>query len=465
MQTTDNATLRSLLQRSGQFDRYCHAANGSVRFSDILAGSCFSEQSDSFDGRSVLLAIPDHLTTAIAMIKLDGHASRIVLCPPDVDPKHFETIVSAGQIDIIACGEENGSDFGHHGLPVVRARPEIRSQDASSAIERRTEWVLLTSGTGGMPKLVLHDLASLIGAIKPLVKVDDTVVWASFYDIRRYGGLQIFLRAIVQGTSMILSQAGEPVGAYLARLQKSAVTHISGTPSHWRWALLSGAANMISPTYVRLSGEIVDQSILDALQATYPRAAISHAFASTEAGVGFDVIDGREGFSATVIEAQSPNDEVSLRIVDGSLQIRSKRIASRYLGNGQPPIVGPEGFVDTGDIVELRGDRYYFAGRREGVINVGGQKIFPEEVENVINSHPEVQMSLVHGRRNPMMGALVVADVVLESTSTNRSRKELAAEILSRCREALPAYKVPVKVSFVQSLDVSTAGKLLRRSP
>src|ERR1700722_3070441 len=465
MQTTDNATLRSLLQRSGQLDRYCHAANGSVRFSDILAGSCFSEQSDSFDGRSVLLAIPDHLTTAIAMIKLDGHASRIVLCPPDVDPKHFETIVSAGQIDIIACGEENGSDFGHHGLPVVRARPEIRSQDASSAIERRTEWVLLTPGTGGMPKLVLHDLASLIGAIKPLVKVDDTLVWASFYDIRRYGGLQIFLRAVVQGTSMILSQAGEPVGAYLGRLQKSAVTHISGTPSHWRWALLSGAANMISPTYVRLSGEIADQSILDTLQATYPRAAISHAFASTEAGVGFDVIDGREGFSATVIEAQSPNDEVSLRIVDGSLQIRSKRTASRYLGNGQPPIVGPGGFVDTGDIVELRGDRYYFAGRREGVINVGGQKIFPEEVENVINSHPQVQMSLVHGRRNPMMGALVVADVVLESTSTDRSRKELAAEILSRCREALPAYKVPVKVSFVQSLDVSAAGKLLRKFP
>jgi acyl-CoA synthetase (AMP-forming)/AMP-acid ligase II len=463
MQTTDNATLQSLLQRSSQLDRcYCHAANGSVRFSDILAGSCFSLQSHSFDGRSVLLATPDHLTTAIAMIKLDGHASRIVLCPPDVDPKHFETIVSAGQIDIIACGE-NGSDFGHHGLPVVRARPEIQIQDGSSAGKRRTEWVLLTSGTGGTPKLVLHDLASLIGAIKPLANVDDTLVWASFYDIRRYGGLQIFLRAVVQGTSLILSQAGEPVGAYLGRLQKSAVTHISGTPSHWRWALLSGAANMISPTYVRLSGEIVDQSILDALQATYPRAAISHAFASTEAGVGFDVIDGREGFSATVIDGQPLNAEVSFRIVDGSLQIRSNRTASRYLGNGQPPIVGPEGFVDTGDIVELRGDRYYFAGRREGVINVGGQKIFPEEVENVINSHPQVQMSLVHGRRNPMMGALVVADVVLESTSTDRSRKELAAEILSRCREALPAYKVPVKVSFVQSLDVSAAGKLLRK--
>src|SRR6202030_1510600 len=109
-------------------------------------------------------------------------------------------IVSAGQIDIIACGE-NGSDFEHHGLPFVRARPEIQRQGASSVGERRAEWVLLTSGTAGTPKLVLHDLSSLIGAIKPLVKVDDTLVWASFYDIRRYGGLQIFLRAVVQGTS------------------------------------------------------------------------------------------------------------------------------------------------------------------------------------------------------------------------------------------------------------------------
>ena len=137
----------------------------------------------------------------------------------------------------------------------------------------------------GIPKLVLHDLASLIGAIKPRVETVDTVVWATFYDIRRYGGLQIFLRAIVAGTSMILSHAGEPVTAYLARLQQNGVTHISGTPSHWRWALLSGVANIISPSYVRLSGEIADQSILDALQTTYPNAAVSHAFASTEAGV------------------------------------------------------------------------------------------------------------------------------------------------------------------------------------
>ena len=62
---------------------------------------------------------------------------------------------------------------------------------------------------------------------------------------------------------------------------------------------------------------------------------------------------------------------------------------------------GIEGFVDTGDMLELRGDRYYFVGRRDGMINVGGMKVHPEEVEAVINRHPLVRMSLVRTKKNP----------------------------------------------------------------
>ncbi len=75
-------------------------------------------------------------------------------------------------------------------------------------------------------------------------------------------------------------------------------------------------------------------------------------------------------------------------------------------------IAEADGFVDTGDMVELRGDRYYFVGRRDGIINVGGLKVHPEEVEAVINRHPGVRMSLVKARKSPITGAVVVADVV-----------------------------------------------------
>ena len=95
-------------------------------------------------------------------------------------------------------------------------------------------------------------------------------VWATFYDIRRYGGLQIFLRAIIGGGSMVLSEPGEPLADYIARLRAAGVTHISGTPSHWRKLLMSGSAAGFSPRYVRLSGEIADQAVLDGLSRAFP---------------------------------------------------------------------------------------------------------------------------------------------------------------------------------------------------
>jgi acyl-coenzyme A synthetase/AMP-(fatty) acid ligase len=124
-----------------------------------------------------------------------------------------------------------------------------------------------------------------------------------------------------------------------------------------------------------------------------------------------------------------------------------------------------EGFVDTGDVLELRDDRYYFIGRGDGMINVGGLKVYPEEVEAVINGHPKVQMSLVRTKKNPITGALVVADVVLKISSppAGSAMGELHQEILQFCREALPSYKVPAAINFVPALAVAETGKLIRR--
>ena len=124
-----------------------------------------------------------------------------------------------------------------------------------------------------------------------------------------------------------------------------------------------------------------------------------------------------------------------------------------------------DGFVDTGDMLELRGDRYYFVGRRDGVINVGGLKVHPEEVEAVINRHPQVRMSLVRTRKNPITGALVVADVVLKTAPASATGRldELEQEILQLCREALPRHKVPAAIHFVPALPVAATGKMVRQ--
>ena len=111
-------------------------------------------------------------------------------------------------------------------------------------------------------------------------------------------------------------------------------------------------------------------------------------------------------------------------------------------------------------MVEERDGRFYFVGRRGGIINVGGLKVHPEEIEAVINRNGHVRMSLVQGRRNPITGAIVVADVVLSEPGNEEAR--VRHEILSECRAALPAHKVPALLRFVPSLDVTPAGKLVR---
>jgi acyl-coenzyme A synthetase/AMP-(fatty) acid ligase len=117
-------------------------------------------------------------------------------------------------------------------------------------------------------------------------------------------------------------------------------------------------------------------------------------------------------------------------------------------------------------MVERRGDRYYFIGRKEGVINVGGQKVFPEEVEAVINRHPDVRMSRVWPRRSPITGAIVAADIVLrtEAEGAEPAFARVREQIVQACRDWLPPHKVPVSLRRVASLEIAASGKLVRRA-
>jgi acyl-coenzyme A synthetase/AMP-(fatty) acid ligase len=435
---------------------------------ELAHGSSLDIDLVQLQGRSVLVATRDQLTAALALIELDGVARRLTLVPPDVPREHLRTVIADAAIDAVLSDDATRDHDALADLGValrVTCRPEIRPAERPRLERQPTEWVLFTSGTTGVPKMVMHSLAGLAGAIKRGDTRDGAVVWGTFYDIRRYGGLQIFLRAIHDGGSLVLSDAKEPVGDFLARLGRHGVTHMSGTPSHWRRALMSPCARAMSPRYIRLSGEIADQAVLDNLRAFYGTARIGHAYASTEAGVGFDVNDGREGFPAGMIGA--PGD-VQMKVVDGSLRIRSSRTAVGYVGTGAAALADSDGFVDTGDMLERRGDRYHFAGRKGGIINVGGLKVHPEEVEGVINRHPQVRMSLVHPRKSPITGAIVVAEVVLreaaQADGCEAGTGALRSEILDLCRARLAQHKVPAMIRFVPALSVAASGKLERHN-
>jgi len=457
-------SLWSALSSEGNLSgHYLLSDQASLALSELTEGSALYGHGDELRGRSVLIATTSQLAASLALIELDGVARRVVLYPPDLPLGYLPFVIETAEVDAIVSDGKT-VELGNPRLErFVPCNGEITPCSSDRTAQHQTEWILLTSGTTGLPKLVVHTLLSLAGAIERQSPAAAKIVWSTFYDIRRYGGLQIFLRALLTGTPLVLSSAQESTADFLDRASSHGVTHISGTPSHWRRALMSPAIHQLAPEYVRLSGEIADQGILNNLKLVYPNARIAHAFATTEAGVAFDVNDGMAGFPASVI-AHTPN--VEMKIEDRSLCIRSNRTSPRYLGGHAPILRGDDGFVDTGDLLELRDGRYYFVGRRDGVINIGGLKVYPEEVEAVINRHPSVQMSLVKTKKNPITGAIVIADVVLKASeqTANQDTRELQHEILLLCRDALSSHKIPAAINFVSSLAVAESGKLTRRN-
>jgi acyl-coenzyme A synthetase/AMP-(fatty) acid ligase len=411
-------------------------------------------------GLSVVLAAMDPFVAAAAMIQLDGMVRRMVLYPPDLSREHLSFVVKTAEADVIITDQPLPVEVDARIVYAVASDGTDRVAIESGASLVATEWILLTSGTTGRPKLVQHNLASLIADIDFQRGPAHSVVWSTFYDIRRYGGLHIFLDALCSGASMVISDGQDSLGDFLSRADAYGVTNISGTPSHWRRALMSPWAAQIAPKYVRLSGEIADQAILNSLRSQYPQARIGHTFASTEAGVAFSVNDELMGFPLEVLD-RTP--DVQMKVVDTTLRVRSKRTASRYLGANSPVLRDTEGFVDTGDALEFRNGRYYLVGRQDGIVNVGGFKVHPEEVEAVMNRHPAVAMSLVKAKRNPITGAVVIADVVLKGP-LSEDPNALQRDILHFCRGELAPYKVPATLRFVPSLTVSTSGKMVRNA-
>src|SRR5580658_1866558 len=313
----------------GLKDRTLSDARHAASLTELSDHTCLKGRLAELSGRSVLLAVSGQFLASLVMLEIDGVARRMLLCPPDLNTDHLHALIEDAEIDAVVTDQPDR--FADFGLALVATASEKLMAAPRAKTERATEWLMLTSGTLGLPKIVGHTLEGLTGAIAADGPARGSrPIWATFYDIRRYGGLQIFLRAIIGGGSLVLSEPGESLADHVARLNEKAVTHISGTPSHWRKLLMSGAASAFAPRYVRLSGEIADQAVLDGLRQAFPQSSIGHAYASTEAGVGFAVNDGLEGFPADLIGVN--RDGVEMKVVDGCLQIRSRRAAHAYVG-------------------------------------------------------------------------------------------------------------------------------------
>src|SRR6266446_6047061 len=168
-------------------ERALWGAEASVRLGELERGSSLGGRLEELRGRSVLVATGDQLTAALALVELDGIARRLVLCPPDVASEHVAFVIATAAVDALVCDRATPEATARSVGSVVACSPRIAATDSERNGQLETEWILLTSGTTGRPKLVVHTLASLAGAIKGDGALARPAVWSTFYDIRRYG--------------------------------------------------------------------------------------------------------------------------------------------------------------------------------------------------------------------------------------------------------------------------------------
>ncbi|MEU8219073.1 AMP-binding protein [Micromonospora taraxaci] len=318
-------------------------------------------------------------------------------------------------------------DDGAH--PSVPARPR--------PAEPGRLW-LLTSGSTGRPKRVGHTLDTLttVRADQP----DRT--WLCPYAPGTYAWWQVVTLSLTQPGQHLVVVEPDELDDWPTVAAAHGVDAASGTPTFWRRTLHRDAAALarVPLRQITLGGEPVDQAILDQLRDIFPAARISWIYASSEVGASIVVHDGRAGFPVDWLGRETPG-RPTLSVVGDELVVTSP-----FHGAG---LAGP---VRTGDRVQVRDDRVLITGRLDSdEINVGGSKVSAGVVRGVLAEHPAVAWARVTGRRAPVLGRMVVAEVVLAPTEHLDTAE---AALVRWCADRLPEYAVPRRIRVLTEIPV-----------
>jgi acyl-CoA synthetase (AMP-forming)/AMP-acid ligase II len=397
----------------------------------------------------IALKLRDPLDLLTVLTALDGQVEAILLLSYALAQETAIDLARAARCTIFVADEFDGSVDGITPMPLVDVLGSHR-QEAPVV----TQWLMTTSGTTGLPKIVPHTLQSLARSVYRF-KAEDHPTWGLLYDPTRFAGLQVVLQALIGGGQLVAIDTTTALSDQITALVHHSCTHLSATPTLWRRLMMVPGHARLPLRQATLGGEIADQMTLNAVRAAFPAARLSHIYASTEAGVGFSVTDGVAGFPRSYLETALGN--VRLQIRDDILWLRPPMTA---LVPGSPHVeIDAEGYVRSGDQVRFGDGRVQFLGRENGMINIGGVKVYPETVEAVVKTVPGVALVQVSSKRSPVTGALVLAEVQLESGVEPDVIRSLIQEA---CRAQLDREAVPAIIRFVENFKINAAGKLIR---
>ncbi len=301
---------------------------------------------------------------------------------------------------------------------------------------------IFTSGTTGVPKKFDHTLRSLLRNIKISSKHRDDV-WAFAYNCTHFAGMQVLLQAVLNSNT-IVNVFGKNAQNANTLIEQYSCNCISATPTYYRNFILTDVTSNPVMKNVTFGGEKFSNALLDKIKQKFPNAKIRNIYASTEVG---SLLSGKDE-SFTIPDSMRE----LIKISDDRHLLLHKSLVLH--------VAIDEEWYDTGDIVSLNNDgSFKILSRDSDFINVGGYKVNPLEVEDVIMQVPGVIDAVVYGRDNSVTGKLLVADVVL---AADVDFKIIKREILSQVKKELQSYKLPRIIKAVSEIKRSRTGKKVR---
>ncbi|MDD5091591.1 MAG: fatty acid--CoA ligase family protein [Candidatus Wallbacteria bacterium] len=303
--------------------------------------------------------------------------------------------------------------------------------------------VLFTSGTTGIPKAACFDLDGWLMKFRGGSRALRTVLLMGFDHI---GGLDTLFSVFTRGGLVVFPSDKSP-DSIAGLIEKHRLDFLSASPTFLNLLLLSGACgrhDLSCLRQVNYGAEPMPASLLTRLIQAFPTVRFNQTFGTTETGTL-----RTESAAGDSLLLRIGGSGCECRIVDGVLQIRSLSSMLGYLEHESP--FTPDGWYPTGDLAVAGDDGFIrITGRVKELINVGGEKVLPCEVEDVILGLPGVAEAIVYGRKNAITGEEVACEVV---PAPDADQAQIKTLIRRTCSEKLGRHKVPTRIEFVDGID------------
>ena len=332
--------------------------------------------------------------------------------------------------------------FSDDEINIIKISPIVNDKtDLLKSIQQKgvPGLVLFTSGSSGEPKGALHDFSKLLAKFS--VKRNPFLT-INFLLFDHWGGLNTLLHILSNGGTIIFLENRSP--DYVCELIETfKVELLPASPTFLNLLVLSRAYERFSLKSLKLisyGAEPMPESLLKHLNLLFPDIKFQQTYGLIELGV----MRSKSQYNDS-LWVKIGGEGYQTRVVDGILQIKSDSAMLGYL-NAKSPFT-EDGWFITGDSVEVDGEYFKILGRISEMINVGGEKVFPQEVENVILEIPEVLDVLVYSEKNNIPGNIVCAKVQVNEPVDS---KEFIKEIKRFCRERLESFKIPVKIIITE---------------